>query len=110
MSVRREAGSADARLIEAYEALRRRHSREGSSGAGHEVLRRQGLAAWIEAFSGCQGAAMPEPPASPSSPPFGRTVTPTFSVTGDGSVPENLYPELTRLVAGLALQRLTEGP
>ena len=110
MSVRRETGPVDVRLIEAYEALRHRHSREGSTGAGHEVLRRQGLAAWIEAFSSGLRAAAPEPSPSPSPSPLTRPAVPAFAPSGGGWLPVDLYPELTRLVAGLALQRLTEGP
>jgi hypothetical protein len=86
----------------------RRAERTGK--AGYEVLRGQGLAAWIEAFRGCLGsgaggrvsplAAGPAPPCRASIP----------RVAGDSlTVPEVLYPELTELLAGLALGLLEEG-
>lgn len=92
--------------------MRCRHGREDLGGAGREVLRRQGLAAWIEAFSGCLCATTREPAPSPSPrpSPLGRTAAPAFAGAGGGWLPANLYPELTRLVAGLALERLKEGP
>ena len=55
----------DARLVEAYEEMRCGAGGPGGEGpgrAGYEVLRRQGLAAWIEAFRGCMGALGREAP------------------------------------------------
>lgn len=106
MNVRREAGSGDPGLVDAYEGMRRRHGRQDFGGAGHEVLRRQGMASWIEAFAGCLCA----PTHAPSPSPHGRTAAPAlFAGAGGGWLPVSLYPELTRLVAGLALDRLREG-
>jgi hypothetical protein len=99
-----------ARLVEAYEELRRRHRCEGSGGAGHEVLKRQGLAAWIEAFGGCAPAAARQEPNDPA--PWlclGATVERAAAGAGDWGVPVRLYPELIRLVAGVALGWLAEG-
>lgn len=105
MSVRGGTPSGDARLVEAYEEMRRRHGCEGCSGAGHEVLRRQGLTAWIEAFRSCVGVVALDPPR----PSHSATVEREAAGVGGWGVPVRLYPELTRLVAGLALGRLEEG-
>ena len=110
MSVGGRGGAvrADRRLIEAYEGLRRRHRHGSGDGAGYEVLRRQGLPAWIEAFSECLSALAPEP--SPQLPlfPLGASVARGADGASGGRVPARLYPELTRLIAGLALSRLQE--
>ncbi len=80
-------------------------------GAGYEVLWRQGLAAWIQAFSGCVGAVAQESPPAPTSSPSSLRATVGRERPGVGGwgVPVSLYPELTRLVAGLALGRTREG-
>jgi hypothetical protein len=111
VSVRGGPSSGDPRLVEAYEAMRCRHRCEGPYGAGYEVLTRQGLAAWIQAFSGCVGAVAPEsrPPSSSSPSSLRATVGRETLGVGGWGVPVRLYPELTRLVAGLALGRTREG-
>lgn len=101
---------ADRRLTEAYEGLRRlRHRHGNGDGAGYEVLRRQGLAAWIEAFSGCLSVVAPEPSHRHPPLPLGASLARAAAGAGGGCVPTRLYPELTRLVASLALGRLKEG-
>lgn len=97
--------------MEVYEAMRRGSEREGSRRAGYEVLRRQGLAAWIRAFSGCLSAVEPEASPLPAVPaPSPGASTPRPPCAGDRwGVPMSLYPELTGLLAGLALSRLEEG-
>jgi hypothetical protein len=98
-------------LVAAYEGMRPGRGAERTSRAGYDLLRRQGLAAWIEAFSGCVGgggggggsssAVSPAPPAAAFQP--GRRGP------GEGlTVPCHLYPELTGLLAGLALGQLGE--
>lgn len=101
----------DSRLVEAYEDMRYRHGCEGPGRAGYEVLRRQGLATWIEAFSGCVSpvASPPlSPPLASPTPDAASALRRTPGVCGWG-VPEHLYPELTGLLAGLALGHLKEG-
>lgn len=99
----------DSRLVEAYEDMRYRHGCEGPGRAGYEVLRRQGLATWIEAFSGCVSPVGPlSPPLASHTPDAASALRRTPGVCGWG-VPERLYPELTGLLAGLALGHLKEG-
>lgn len=101
----------DLRLVEAYEEMRRWSGGEGSGRAGYQVLRRQGLAAWIRAFSGCAGAVGRGASSSPSAPalPSGASTPRPLPVGGGWAVPGDLYPELTGLLAGLALSQLEEG-
>ncbi len=75
------------------------------------MLKRQGLGAWIEAFSGCVGAVAPEPSPHrfPAPPTLGASRSWEASGAVERGVPVRLYPELIRLVAGLALGRLKEG-
>ena len=101
----------DLRLVDAYETMRRWSGGEGSGRASYQVVRRQGLAAWIEAFSGCLGAVEREASSSGAEPPaFHGASKPLLPmVVGGWTVPEDLYPELTGLLAGLALSQLEVG-
>ena len=103
-------GSCDPRLVDAYEALRLRRGSGRPGTVGYELLRRQGLAAWIQAFSACVGAPeSPAPDPRPGLTPVPRAPTRPAAVGARGWVPLNLYPEMTRLLAGLALGPLQEG-
>jgi hypothetical protein len=77
---------------------------EGAGGPGYELVRRRGLAAWIQALSGWVGGPAPEPVRASH-----LLSTGTEGPAAGGAVPASLYPELTRLLAGLALGRLQEG-
>ena len=103
-------GSCDPRLVDAYEALRQRRGSGRPGAAGCELVRRQGLAAWIQAFSACVGAPeSPAPDPRPGLTPEPRAPTRLAAVGATGWVPLNLYPEVTQLLAGLALGPLQEG-
>jgi len=104
-------GSGNPRLVDAYEAMRQRRGSGRPGTVGYELVRRQGMAAWIQAFSACVGA--PESPA-----PDGRAGVAALprraaarpaTAEASGWVPLSLYPEVTRLLAGLALGPLREG-
>jgi hypothetical protein len=97
-------------LVDAYEEMRDWIGEERTERAGYQLLRRQGMAAWIEAFSGClgSGAGGRAFPLAAGPAPSCRASMPR--VAGDSlKVPEALYPELTGLLAGLALGLLEEG-
>jgi len=101
----------DLRLVAAYERMRNGHGWEGAGRAGCQVVRRQGLAAWIEAFSGCLGAVRRETSSSGAEPTgfLGASML-RQPTAGDGwTVPRDLYPELTELLAGLAMSQIEEG-
>ncbi len=111
MSAGWELCPPDLRLVDAYEKMRRWAGGEESGRAGYQLLRRQGLAAWIEAFSGCLGAVEREASSSRAEPTAFLGASTPLQPTAGGSwtVPEDLYPELTGLLAGLALSQLEEG-
>lgn len=91
--------------------MRREAGGEGSGRAGYQVLQCQGLAAWIEAFSGCLGAVRRETSSSGAEPTgfLGASML-RRPTAGDGwTVPRDLYPELTELLAGLAMSQIEEG-
>jgi len=102
---------SDLRLVDAYEKMRNGHGWEGAGRAGCQVVRRQGLAAWIEAFSGCLGAVEREASSTRAeATAFLGASKPCQPTAGDGwTVPRDLYPELTGLLAGLAMSQLEEG-
>lgn len=91
--------------------MRNRHGWEGAGRAGCQVVRRQGLAAWIEAFSGCLGAVEREASSSRAEPTgfLGASKPLQPMAAGGWTVPRDLYPELTGLLASLALSQLEEG-
>ncbi len=93
--------SRDPRLVDAYEAMRQRRGWGGPGAAGYELVRRQGLAAWIQAFSACVGAPAPDP--RPGLTPVPRASARPDDAGASSWVPLSLYPEVTRLLAGLAL-------
>ena len=101
----------DSRLVDAYERMRDRYGCEGAGRAGYEVLRGQGLAAWIQLFSGCVNPVAPDPISLPPPSPRSETASVLHQAcrVGGWGVPERLYPELTELLAGLALSRIEEG-
>ena len=111
MSAGWEVCLPDSRLVEAYEKMRNGHGWEGAGRVGYEVLRGQGLATWIEAFSGCVNPVVPDPLSLPAPFPSSQRASAPDKACGvvGWGVPERLYPELTELLAGLALSQLKEG-
>lgn len=111
MSAEWELCPSDLRLVDAYEKMRCWAGGEGSGRAGYQVLRRQGLAAWIEAFSGCLGAVEREASSTRAEATafLGASKPLQPMAAGGWTVPRDLYPELTGLLAGLALSQLEEG-
>jgi hypothetical protein len=111
VSVGWEVCPPDSRLVDAYEKMRCWAGGEGPGRAGYQLLRYQGLAAWIEAFSGCWGAVEREASSSGAEPTgfLGASMPCQPTAAGGWTVPRDLYPELTGLLAGLAMSQLEEG-
>lgn len=84
-------------LIEAYEEMR--HQRRGP---GYELVRRWGLVGWMD-------RAAPYVPLAKPPSPRGRSVSPrpAHGATSD-RLPDNVYPALTQLLAGVAMSWLKE--
>ncbi len=84
-------------LTEAYEQMR--HQQRG---AGYELVRRWGLVGWMD-------TAAPYLPLA-SSPLPSRAISSPGPKGGGASegLPENLYPALTQLLAGVAMSWLRE--
>ena len=78
-------------LAEGYERMRAQRR-----GPGYELLRRRGLAGWMETALAYVRA-----------PLVSAEVSPSLERPG-GCVPESLYPALTRLLAGVAMGWLRE--
>ena len=87
--------------------MRQRRGCVGPGAAGYELVRHQGLAAWIQAFSTYVGTPAPDRCTGVATLP--RASALPAAVGASSWVPLSLYPEVTRLLAGLALGPLQEG-
>jgi len=89
---------AAAGFIAAYE-----HMRDQQRGPGYEMVCRWGLAGWME-------RAAPFVPVSSSPSPRARSLSslPPQGVATNAPLSKGLYPELTRLLADVAMSWLRE--
>jgi len=89
---------AAAELIAAYEQMR-----EQQRGPGYEMVCRWGLVGWME-----RAAPLMPISSSPSPPARSPSTIPPRGVATDAPLSKGLYPELTRLLAEVAMSWLRE--